>query len=29
MGTDEEWEMVIDALKEALEEKGMDYALTK
>ena len=25
MGTDEEWEMAIDALKEALEEKGMDY----
>ena len=29
MGTDEEWEMAIDALKEALEEKGMDYVINE
>lgn len=29
MGTDEEWEMATNALKEALEEKGLDYKINE
>jgi threonyl-tRNA synthetase len=29
MGSDEEWDMAISALKEALEEKGMDYVINE
>lgn len=29
MGTDEEWELAIDALKEALEEKGLSYKINE